>query len=209
MKKLTEVVKASLDDAQFSPSIMLHFTPGIWVNEKCYWLQDCREKIIYEEKLTLKVMEEQIHSKIKLFHLYVRNHSSQDKRIKILGMHYHPRFLKDHFAFISPADHLIFHFFSNKHIYLVNGQNHGTGMKEYTIQPFWHVFTGQIWSSLDKGTLEFQPIMKGMVSSIFTLEELIRANTSAKFNTWMIIGQTKAELVSFDWVLKKHTGNSI
>lgn len=182
----------------------LHFTPGIWVNGKCFWLQNISEKILYEEQMIFKVRQEQIHSKISLSHLYIYNHSNMAKELKILAMHHHSPISHEHFSFASPNNHHIIHLVNNV-VFMVNGQCNGIGMKEYTIQPYWNVFTDQIWISQKKGILRYQPMSKGPVASIFTLEAFVKAHGTVKLNTWIIKGKSKSELMILNQALLKNT----
>ncbi len=194
----------SLIDNRFtfrhSSTPQLHYTAGIWINGKYEWLQNCREKILYEDQLIMKVKQEQIHSKIHLNHVYVSNHSDKPKKVKILAMHHHSKISQEHFTFASPKDQVIFHF-GKKEIYLVNGQVCGAGIKEYTIQPYWNVLTDKIWDCLDKGHLKYQPMAKGPAASIFTLDAKVEPHQTIKLKTWMIKGNNKQDLMRFNQAL--------
>jgi hypothetical protein len=187
-----------------SPIAQLHYTPGIWVNGNYYWLQTSSEKIMYEEEISLTVKQEQIHSKIRFNHMNVTNHSKQSKELKILAMHHHSRISQDHFTFVSPKDQVIFHL-ANKEVFLVNGQFNGVGLNEYTIQPYWNVFTDKIWSSQEKGNLKYQPMGKGAAASIFTLKAEVKPHQTIKLHTWAIKGASKREIMALDQALLKNT----
>jgi hypothetical protein len=182
----------------------LHYTPGIWVNGKYYWLQNSMEKILYEEGITLSVRSEQIHPNIRLNHIYVTNHTSQAKQTKILSMHHHSRISQEHFTFVSPKDQVIFHL-ANKEVFLVNGQFNGYGLHEYTIQPYWNVFNDQIWSCQKKGHLKYLPMAKGAAASITSLKVEIRPHQTIKLNTWIIKGTSKRDVAKLDQALLKNT----
>lgn len=68
----------------------LQLIPGIWVNGKVYWMQNCTEKVIYDEELVIKLKLEHIHSKISFAKIYISNHSKTTKEIKVLVMHHNP-----------------------------------------------------------------------------------------------------------------------
>src|SRR5574342_609563 len=103
------------------PHETLQFIPGLWVNGKYFWLQDCKEKVLHYEEIIIKVKEEQPHSKIRYSSVYISNHSKETKGIKVLAMHYYPIVTQDNLAFVSPTDKRIFHH-ANNNIYLVNGE---------------------------------------------------------------------------------------
>lgn len=186
------------------PQDTLQFIPGLWVNGKYFWLQNSKEKVINEEEIIVKVKQVQRHSKIRFSSVYVSNHSKETKEVKILAMHYHPKVIHDHLAFVSPTDSRIFHL-AHKSIYLVNGDIDGMAMKEYTAMPQWNAFTDQIWSSLQKGTLNYHPMAKGPAASIFSIKMKIGPHEIGKMNTWTITGSNKNELLSMEHALLKQT----
>ncbi|MEH7303970.1 hypothetical protein [Neobacillus drentensis] len=182
----------------------LQFIPGLWVNGKYVWLQDCNEKVINEEEIIIKVKQEQPHSKICFSSVYIHNHSKETKEVKFLAMHYYSNVIQDNLAFISPIDNRIFHL-ANKNIYLVNGDYNGEGTKEYTAMPQWNVFTDRIWSSLQKGRLNYHPMAKSPAASVFTIKMTLGSHDIGKMNTWTITGSDKNELLSMEQALLKQT----
>ncbi|MFB5195466.1 hypothetical protein ACE198_11185 [Neobacillus sp. KR4-4] len=184
------------------PQETLQFIPGLWVNGKYVWLQDCKEKVLHNEEIIIKVKEEQIHSKIRYSSVYLSNHSKEMKEIHVLAMHYYPIVIQDNLAFVSPVDKRIFHH-ANNNIYLVNGEHNGVGMKEYTAMPQWKVFTDQIWNSLHKGSLNYLPMAKTPASSIFSIKMSLDPQENGKMNTWTITGSNKNELLSLEQALLK------
>ncbi|ETI67036.1 hypothetical protein BAVI_19684 [Neobacillus vireti LMG 21834] len=184
------------------PFETLQFIPGIWVNGMSFWLQNCTEKVIYNEELVIKVKPDQVHSKIRLAHIYVSNHSEQKKEIKVLAMHHYSTIRQDNVTFISPTDKRIFHH-SNNHVFLVNGQFHGEGLKEYTTIPQWYAYTDQIWSSVQRGSLKYQPLAKGPAASIFAMKVSVEPRETSRMTTWSITGTNKNELISMEEGLLK------
>jgi GH15 family glucan-1,4-alpha-glucosidase len=182
----------------------LHYTPGIWVNGKNYWLQTSMEKIMYEEGMTVSVKPEQIHSSIRINHIHVTNHTNHTKQVKVLSMHHHSRISQEHFTFVSPKDQVIFHL-ADKEVYLVNGKFDGQGLHEYTVQPYWNVFTEKIWDCQNKGNLKYQPMAKGAAASITSLKAEINPHETIKLTTWMIKGSNKRDVVKLNQTLFKNT----
>ncbi|MFL6559580.1 MAG: hypothetical protein ACJ8MO_26135 [Bacillus sp. (in: firmicutes)] len=183
----------------------LQFIPGLWVNGKYYWLHDCTEKVFNEEEIVIKVKQEQYHSKICFSTVYISNHSMEAKEVKILALHYYPNVTQDSLAFVSPTDNRIFHLV-NKDIFLINAEYDGAGLKEYTSMPQWNVYTDKIWSSLQKGNLNYIPMAKGPAASIFAIKMAIAPHGISKMNTWTITGSNKNELISMEQalLLKRH-----
>jgi hypothetical protein len=191
------------------PSLVrgLPFTPGLWVNGKCYWLQNCTEKVLYDDELIVKVKQEQSHSKITYSTIYVSNHGKQTKEVKLLAMYCASSVSKEHFTFVSPTDRLIFHI-KEENVYLVNALYNGEEVKEYTIQPYWNVFSDQIWSSLITGSLTYQPMLKGMAAIIFASKITVKPRATENINTWTITGRNKTELLSLNKAFQKDIGKS-
>jgi hypothetical protein len=182
----------------------LQLIPGIWVNGHCFWMQNQAEKVIYEEGLVMKVKQEQLHSRIRFSTVYVSNYSNQKKEVRILAMHQYPNPLGEQLTFVSPTDNRIFHL-ANKAVYMVNGQYNGIGMRDSTVMPQWNAFTDQIWSSLKKGILKYQPMVKGLAASIFMEYLTIESHETKKMNTWTIWGMNKNEVHSIEQALLKNT----
>ncbi|XJZ26226.1 hypothetical protein ACF5W4_12585 [Bacillota bacterium Lsc_1132] len=183
----------------------LHFTPGIWLNGKCYWLHGVREKVIYEEKLTVKVTLERIHSKIFYYHLFVSNHSTEAKDIKILAAHHHPKIFEKQFSFASPTDRNVFHLVSEE-VYMVNARCRGNGANEYTILPYWNLISNQVWNCEERGSLKYQPMVKGLAASILVLDLEVRPHETEKANTWVIHGKSRQEVGMLNQALLNKRG---
>ena len=200
MIKLTEPKNNDHRVLPTTPLEQLEFIPGVWLNGNCFWLQNSGEKVIYDEEVIVKVKQEQIHSKIRFFNLYVSNHSSKIKEMKVLATYHCSHVSPDQFSFVSPAENVIFHL-TNKNVYLVNGHCNGTGIMEYSIQPHWKVFTDQVWNCQKKGKLKYQPMAKGDSSSILAMKVSIKPHETIKISTWSIKGKNKNELISLDKAL--------
>ncbi|WP_066064231.1 hypothetical protein [Neobacillus soli] len=207
MINLTESQKSNQYLMDQLPTETLQFIAGMWINGKYLWLHDCTEKVIYEEEIIIKVKEEQPHSKIRLSTVYVSNHSKQTKEIKVLAMHHYSPVCQDNLTFVSPLDHHIFHH-GNKRMFLVNAKHEGAGMKEYTAVPKWNVYTDRIWSSLQKGSLTYQPMAKGPAASVFAMKMSTAPHGTSKMSTWTITGADKNELISIEQALFKNTSIS-
>jgi hypothetical protein len=178
----------------------LDYIPGVWINGNCYWLKNSSEKVIYDEEVIVKVKQEQIHLKIRFFNLYVSNHSSKIKEMKVLTIHHCSHISPDQFSFVSPVENVVFHL-TDKNVYLVNGQSNGVGIVEYSIQPYRKVFTDQVWNCQEKGNLKYQPMAKGDPASILAMKIFIKPYETVKISTWSIKGKSKNELILLDKAL--------
>jgi hypothetical protein len=204
MFKLNDSIYHNQFTFHHAPIAQLHYTPGIWVNGKYYWLQNSREKIMYEEGISFTVKENQIHTNIRLNQVHVTNHTNQAKKVKVLTMHHHSRISQEHFTFASPKDQVIFHL-ADKEVFLVNGRVNGNGLNEYTIQPYWNIFTDKIWSNQEKGYLKYQPMAKGAAASIFSLAADVNPHQTVNLHTWAIKGTGKREVFKLNQALLKNT----
>lgn len=203
MINTTEIKNINQFIPQFSHLDQLEYIPGIWMNGKTYWLQNCTEKVIYNEAVIMNVKQEQLHSKIHLFHHFLSNHTNEPKTLKVLGMHHFSNASKEQFTFAAPTEKVIYHLVQDQ-IFLVNGECDGIGIKEYTIQPYWNVFTNQLWSIPEKGCLKYQPLAKGHCASVFALNVMVEPHKTLKLSTWHIKGKTKNEVVSLNHSLLKN-----
>lgn len=204
---LTEKQNYKQTPIEQQPLDTLLFIPGLWINGKYLWLHDCTEKVFNQEEIIIRVKQEEPHSKIRFSSIYISNHSNEVKQIKMLAMHYYPNVIQDNIAFVSPTDNRIFHL-ANNNIYLVNGDYNGVGMKEYTAMPQWNVFTDRIWSSLQKGNLNYYPMVKSPAASIFTLNMTLDSHEIGKMNTWTITGSNKTDILSMEQALLKQIERS-
>jgi len=204
MMNLTETIKNKQSLVLNSSAEQLNFVPGIWVDGKYFWQKNGTELVIYEEELIIKVKQEQMHSKIRFSTVYVSNHSQVPKEIKVLAMYHYPYVSGEQLTFISPSENRIFHL-ANHNVYMVNGHYQGEGIQEYTTMPQWNAFTDQIWSSLEKGSLMYRPMVKGLSVSIFTIKMIINPHETKKMRTWAINGTNKNEVISLEQVLLKNT----
>ncbi|OIK16560.1 hypothetical protein BIV60_03545 [Bacillus sp. MUM 116] len=200
---LMEQIKTVSVPPQQTVTEELQLIPGIWVNGKVHWVQNCTEKVIYGEELVVKLKSCHIHSKISFTKIYISNHSKVKKEIKVLVIHHNPNLTGEHFTFISPVENRIFHL-ANEKFFLVNGKYIGTEMKECTVHPSWNVFNAKMWSNVNKGSLVYQPMAKGPAASIFTIKMSIEPRETKKVSTWSIIGSSKNELLSMERALLKN-----
>jgi hypothetical protein len=191
------------------PCIRKHFStiPGIWMDGNIYWISNGYEKLISSKSVSITIKEETIHSKVRLFQVYVRNHSEVEKKMKLVFMSRHHEVASEHLSFVSPLDKVIFHL-SGEKMYLVNGCTE-EGTMQQTVQPLWDIPTEQIWADQTKGILKYQPMGKGAAASIFAMELTVPAQSSKKGSAWVIQGAEKNLLLHLnDTILKKHTSIS-
>ncbi|GHH96998.1 hypothetical protein [Neobacillus kokaensis] len=202
MINMTELQQIKQFSKRLASIGKLQYIPGIWVNGKYFWLQNRMEKVIYEEGLIIKVEQKHLHSKIHFFNIFVSNHSHQSKDIKILAMHHFQNAHQDHLTFVSPTDQRIFHH-AGQNVFLVNLMHNESETKEYTTMPLWNVYTNQIWSSLQNGTLKYQPMAKGPAASILAEKITVSPQKTEKISTWTIAGKNKNEVIAMEQALLK------
>jgi hypothetical protein len=186
----------------------LQLVIGIWMNGQTYWLLNQTEKIITNEKITVKLIQDYPHSKIRNSFVHITNHDYVPKSLKLVLMHRYLVATKDHLAFISPSEQIIFHL-ANKKVFLVNGLCEGQPIQQVTVQPFWSMNTDYMWADQEKGTLKYQPLAKGLAVSMSTLDMVIPGHETKKAASWTIQGESKKELLNLNQtLLKKHTSIS-
>lgn len=180
----------------------LAVTAGIWIEGKTYWVRNHYERIIAEEGISIRMKEVPIHSQINYLDIFVRNHKYKNRKVKILLKHHYPYPTEEHFTFVSPVEKVVFHTV-NDQIYLVSARGNRKGIEQMTVLPHWHVNTEQIWRSIEKGILNYQPMAKGMMVSILSIDLEIPAREMRKGSSWVIKGQNKGELLQLNKVLLK------
>lgn len=205
MQILSEITESKHEE-YFLPQLQLII--GLWINGQTYWLNNQNEKMITQEKLTIRLKQEYLFSKIRNSQIIIKNHDDVEKNVRVVFMHRYVQASKDHLAFISPSEQVIFHL-ANKKVFLVNGECEGQAIQQATIQPFWTMNTDYMWSCQSKGTLKYQPMAKGIAVSMFTLNLFIPSYETKKATTWTIQGESKSELLNVNQtLLKKHTSIS-
>ncbi|WP_409270659.1 hypothetical protein V1499_14835 [Neobacillus sp. SCS-31] len=181
----------------------LAIATGLWINGHVYGRFEARETLLYEEKLTLKISEENPHSKIAVLNYFICNHGNEEKRIKLLAMHLPKTFVMNHFSFISPADQTIFHLAGEK-MFLVGGLPE-EGLKwKATVIPSWHISSDSIWGDIGRGILKYSPLAKGNPASILSADIAVPPGKTVRLSSWIISGEGKTEVVSLRDVLLKN-----
>ncbi|PAD86437.1 hypothetical protein CHH55_17965 [Niallia circulans] len=182
-------------------------TPGIWVDGKTYWIQNGYEKLIPEHSISVHVKQMHKHSKIQYNEIFVRNHSQEPKKMKVLVLNYFPKAFHNHLSFVSPTENVIYHSIEEQ-LYLVNGEHNSSCMEQRTVQPLWNVHTDHIWSNNQNGTLKYQPMAKGSSVSIFSLNMEVMPQSTGISRSWSIMGTEKKDILDMNHILMK-TSTSI
>jgi len=182
--------------------------PGVWIEGKTYWIQNGYEKLIPDHSISVHIKHISKHSKVQYSEIYVRNHASVAKQMKILVLNHYTQPFKEHLAFVSPTDNIIFHSVDEE-LFLVNGECNGCRLEQRTIQPQWNIHTEHIWSKRGNGILKYQPMGKGASVSIFSLNVEIKPHTSTIGRTWTIHGKEKQDVMALNsYLIKNHTSIS-
>lgn len=168
-------------------------TPGIWINGKTHWLKNSHEKFLVDEGISVHVKQEPLHSKVHYYDIYVTNHDKKDVKCKLLMMHHHNNLMKEHLSFVSPVERVIYHL-TDQMLYLVNGRHNNQGITNCTIQPQWNMFNDKYWDSQEKGTLKYQPMVKGSAVSLYSFDVHLSGRETKKSSSWIIAGERKTEL---------------
>ncbi|WP_400242389.1 hypothetical protein AB3U99_15645 [Niallia sp. JL1B1071] len=182
-------------------------TPGIWIDGKTYWIQNGYEKLIPEHSISVHVKQIHKHSKIQYNEIFVRNHSQQERKLKILVLNYFPKAYQEHLCFVSPTDNVIYHSVDDQ-LYLVNGEYNTNSIEQRTVQPIWNVHTEHIWSNNLKGILKYQPMAKGSSVSIFSLSMDVKPQSTGISRAWSITSTEKKDILELNHILMK-TSTSI
>jgi hypothetical protein len=187
----------------------LRMIPGLWIDGKTYWMENGFKELFPEENISVHVKRDNVHSKISFFRSYITNHDDKPRNVKLLIQHKHEYSSREHFSFISPAENVIFHMADSK-VFLVNGQLNGKKMAECSIQPYWNLYSDQIWKCRNKGILRYHPMVKGNAISIFVFNVGFEGKGTVEAESWIVSGDSKSELLRYNQLLlKKRTSISI
>ncbi|WP_080845095.1 hypothetical protein [Cytobacillus gottheilii] len=182
----------------------LRMFPGLWVDGVTYWLNDGLQQTLHEIGLSIHVKELPVHSKVRFYKVYVTNHYPFARKVKILLQYTHESPSREHVSFVSPADNLVYHL-ADQTVYLVNGYMQKEKIKECTIQPYWNIYSDNIWASSALGKLKYIPMFKGNAVSLFTKEIEFDGRQTCEGESWVISGESKSELQNLNSVLLKNT----
>lgn len=180
----------------------LIFTPGIWINGEIYWLKNKNERFFISEGISVKIHQRSTISKVNFFDIFVTNHHKNERQVKLLMMYHHPYQKKEHFSFISPVEKVIY-YFSGGFMHLINGSYNGNGFNHYTVQPEWNITNNIFWDCHEKGTLKYQPMLRGSATSIYTFDLKIGGREVHKCSSWSILGTNNNEIQEINKRLTK------
>ena len=200
MNTLNWIQSDVYEEMEKAPIGKLRMIPGLWIDGKTYWMENVSKEMFPDENISVQIKTEKIHSKISYFRCYITNHADEPRTIKLLLQHRHELSSREHLSFISPAENVIFHMADSK-LFLVNGQLNGKKMEECTIQPYWNIFSDQIWNCKKKGTLKYHPMAKGNAISIFALNAVFNGRGTAEGESWIINGNSKSETLQYNSLL--------
>ncbi|AIE60736.1 hypothetical protein [Bacillus methanolicus] len=182
--------------------LKLKMTPGLWIEGKTYWAQHDFGAFISEKEVSFEIKRTNLQSEICLYDIMVTNHSMEVKEVKLLMMYSDESKSNDQLAFVSPSEKVIFHHVDKK-LYLINGKTNGNGMETTTVQPIWTVPAENIWSCEKKGILRYQPLAKGAVASIFSLNLILQGHETKQGSSWVIYGVDRKKLINLNNALLK------
>lgn len=175
---------------------------GIWIDGNTYWLRENHEKVIAEEEISIVVKEGSFHSRTRIQDVFIRNHGSRPRSLKLLFMHHYSKLDEELFTFVSPAEKVFFHI-KNDLMFLVSGHHREMNKEQMTVQPLWSISSENMWKSMEQGILKYQPMAKGVMGSIFSFPLMIRENETSKANAWVVFGDNKNELLQIHGAIKK------
>lgn len=140
-------------------------------------------------------------SKGRIMMVQIQNISSLPKKVKVFfeGRWKQPF---QQYAYISPENDCIFIYNQNQ-LQLVNGTINGSTMKQCAVFPVMEL-NHKIRSDLKRGKLHYQPIAKGIISSMFSLETEIPSLQSVHAWAWAIQGNNNKELLDWNHEITKN-----
>ncbi|KON87048.1 hypothetical protein AF332_09645 [Sporosarcina globispora] len=200
MNTLNWIQSDVYEEMEKAPIGKLKMILGLWIDGKTYWMENRSKEVFPEENISVQIKKESIHSKVSYFRSYITNHADKPRTVKLLLQHRHEYSCREHFSFISPAENVIFHMADSK-LFLVNGQLNGKKMEECTIQPYWNIYSDQIWTCRKKGILKYHPMAKGNATSVFSLDAVFDGRGTIEGESWIVRGDSKSEILQYNSLL--------
>ncbi|MET3699237.1 hypothetical protein SAMN05877753_102124 [Bacillus oleivorans] len=140
-------------------------------------------------------------TKGKVLRIEMFNHSSITRHVKLF---FESEFIPQYqqYAYISPQNDCIF-IFNEKNIQLVNGTINGEPIKQCAVFPAFEL-KKKMKANLKKGKIEYKPIARGAISSMFSLETEIPQGESVTAWAWAVQGKTNHEVLQWNDEIKKN-----
>jgi hypothetical protein len=192
----------SVTDTQIEKKMV--FIPGIWADGKVEWLESGFGKILLSDELSIEIKQANIHSKVEFYDLYVTNHSSSEREVKLILMQRLAATQSEQFSFVSPKEDVIFQV-AEKRIFLMNGISSYGRKKQCTVQPLWNNNTERLWNCQKTGRLNYQPLAKGSAACLISLDLNLGPGETQKSTCWTIDGTEKLTVLNLNQMLLKNT----
>lgn len=151
--------------------------------------------------ITYKTQSFSLGTKGKILKIDLCNQSAIDRQVKLF---FESEFIPQiqQYAYISPKNDCIF-IFNGKNIQLVNGTINGESIKQCAV---FSAFESKkkMKANLKKGKIDYQPIARGAVSSMFSLETEIPQGETVTAWAWAVQGETTHDVLRWNDEIKKN-----
>ena len=148
-----------------------------------------------------RVQSFSLGTKGKILKLEMNNRSTTSKMAKLFfESEFIPQFQQ--YACISPKNDCIF-IFSDKRIQLVNGTINGQSIKQCAVFPAYES-KNKRRANLKKGKIDYQPIARGAISAMFSLETEIPQGGTVTAWAWAVQGESNYEVLRWNDEIKKN-----
>ena len=176
---------------------------GVWVNGKTYWMKPGADKLILEEGITLLLQQNIVEDKVRLYNVELSNQSKCPISTKLLIQHRYHQLDNSHLSFISPSENVVFHLAGDL-VHLANGNiDDGKIKRICTVQPLWNIYSNKIWDCPESGTIQYRPMAKGQVASLFIYDFKSIGKGTYRGKSWVISGENETELIKLNEALLK------
>jgi hypothetical protein len=173
----------------------------LWVNGE----YRCVEEPVHQEEsvggVTFGLIKEYRSVGIDSIQIPIVNREEEMKLVKLF-VFYEPKvYGKDHFAYVSPKHHSIWHYYG-KGWSLMNGHVLKSYAVTPSIQPISIQLNKKIHSYLQKGKISYRPCGKGFVMGMMMFEFTLDPFAETGANIWMVHGSDDEEVLKMHYALK-------
>lgn len=172
---------------------------GIWIDGQFSWSSSGKHEVFLEENRIASNLYDKssfLSDSSYLYNYTIKNDKPTSRKIK---MFFYNRGAdvcnnqQNHTTFYTPAEHFMLHYVSDTYI-LVNGNYDGKGISQYTTG----VLNDERFNRFchEQGILSFQPLARGDVYSIFSIEGWLSPYEETSFHYWVTSATVKEGAVS-------------
>ncbi|WP_071460131.1 hypothetical protein [Bacillus massilinigeriensis] len=170
--------------------------PCIWHNGNLHWVLE-NNFYIREAGVSIQYEKVEMLPDVNFYEIIISGESNMGMSGKLIIMHRHKLLGNKGFAFLSPAENVIFHL-DNQFVYLVDSDDSTGRIRQSTVLPWSIVKKGNIWGTKQQESLLYQPLGQGDVASLQVFDFNFKEEHPVIFHTWCTRGKDKDSLLKIN-----------